>query len=443
MKLEDSSQFTLWAKWSINLFVQARILADVPLAFPQYPLLGPATLTADKEWWDRQAKSNTIKALREEQIFRPLPRVELKWDATETTLDEKTFKAKEKAAAKEYHESKAHFEKIYDLEFAKTLAFLKMETRRTVYEKLKDSLGLHFISATNVAAYGDAVGLLNEVHQFTPTDNEARKAHLISSFWDSSFQKEGTNDLAVWINYVTTAVHDLEQVGEVVSEASKTSRLLTALPIEIFREFKISRGVKPNKWTETVASLRVYAMIPEIAVQLTQLSTSRAHRPEGSVFAAIGGQRETCRNFQKGNCARTDCKYLHPGDGSQRFATCKHCNKEGHPSEKCWRKFPEQKPAPGKKSTFAPKNANVVLQVVQEAIDNGQTKVDLQALLKALKNDPARCFAFRALSPQQQDVPPQVQVVLPQAQDPSVQVLQDLEQEVHLQWAINFHLSNQ
>jgi hypothetical protein len=272
MKLEDSSQFTLWAKWSINLFVQARILADVPLAFPQYPLLGPATLTADKEWWDRQAKSNTIKALREEQIFRPLPRVELKWDATETTLDEKTFKAKEKAAAKEYHESKAHFEKIYDLEFAKMLAFLKMETRRTVYEKLKDSLGLHFISATNVAAYGDAVGLLNEVHQFTPTDNEARKAHLISSFWDSSFQKEGTNDLAVWINYVTTAVHDLEQVGEVVSEASKTSRLLTALPIEIFREFKISRGVKPNKWTETVASLRVYAMIPEIQLLCSSLN---------------------------------------------------------------------------------------------------------------------------------------------------------------------------
>ena len=86
-------------------------------------------------------------------------------------------------------------------------------------ESIKASLGPHYQSALKVTTYGDAMGLYNQVEKFNPSDKEARKGLLIAQFWEAYFQKEGANDLAVWINYITTSVYDLEQLGEAISDA--------------------------------------------------------------------------------------------------------------------------------------------------------------------------------------------------------------------------------
>ena len=91
----------------------------------------------------------------------------------------------------------------FQSEFTKTLEYLKSETRRTVFESIKASLGPHYQSALKVTTYGDAMGLYNQIEKFNPSDKEARKGLLIAQFWDACFQKEGANDLAVWINYIT------------------------------------------------------------------------------------------------------------------------------------------------------------------------------------------------------------------------------------------------
>ena len=440
IRLEDATQYIPWAKWAISLFVQARILADLPTSIPHYPLGGPATLAADLEWWTRSTKQETIKVLRDDAITRPQLRRELKCSPDETPQEKKAFAIRETAAMKDNAEAIAVYTKVYDLEFKRTMDFLKTETRRTIFASLKNSLGDHYLSALQVATYGDALSLFQEVHKFMPSDSQVRKAHLISKFWDSTFQREGSNDLAVWINYVTTAVHDLEQLGEATSDASKTSKLQTALPIEIFREFKIAHGSKAHKWDETVADLRVYAMIPEIADQLTQLSSSRSHRPEGSVFGAVATPKEPCRNFQRGLCTRDDCRYLHAGVALKPQAgPCKHCGRDGHPSEKCWGKFPNLRPArggDGKKKLGNAKNAEVVMQIVQDAVDNGQTKVDLQALLKALKSDPAKVFGLTVRQQQQ------VQVEHVQEPVPDLFMMEDLHLHVR-KWAREMQLQDQ
>ena len=181
-------------------------------------------------------------------------------------------------------------------------------------------------------------------------------------------------------------------------------------------------------------------MIPEIADQLTQLSSSRSHRPEGSVFGAVATPKEPCRNFQRGLCTRDDCRYLHAGVALKPQAgPCKHCGRDGHPSEKCWGKFPNLRPArggDGKKKLGNAKNAEVVMQIVQDAVDNGQTKVDLQALLKALKSDPAKVFGLTVRQQQQ------VQVEQLQESVPDLFMMEDLHLHVR-KWAREMQLQDQ
>jgi hypothetical protein len=47
------------------------------------------------------------------------------------------------------------------------------------------------------------------------------------------------------------------------------------------------------------------------------------------------------------------------------------------------------------------KSAEVVLQIVQDALDSGQQTFDLKSLLKALKSDPAKVFGV-VIAPSQQ-----------------------------------------
>ena len=386
IRLDDATQYLAWAKWAITIFTKTRLLEEVPLDLPNYPLDGPRTLASDKEWWERRSKQETIKTLKDDGVIRPHLRLEVKFDdAPEgTVMDKKAWAKKETTAMAVNAEVLIQYVKVYDAEFLKTTAFLKEEARRNVFEALKQTLGHHYLSAIDVVKYGDALALLKEVHKFMPSDKEARKATLINQLWSSTFQQEGTNDLAVWINYLTTAVHELKLLGENTSDASKTSKLLSTLPLEIFETFKIVHGTKVKNFEETVSDLRTYSSFPEISSKLTQLSTSRAHRPEGSVFVSGATQKEVCRNFLKGKCSGSDCGRLHPSDAAptakRSYEPCKHCGKDGHPPEKCWDKFPSLKPPRGaslSKQTV-PKNAEVVMQIVQDAVDNGQTKVDLQ-----------------------------------------------------------------
>ena len=165
IRLEDATQYIPWAKWAISLFVQARILADLPTSIPHYPLGGPATLAADLEWWTRSTKQETIKVLRDDAITRPQLRRELKCGPDETPQEKKAFAiARETAAMKDNAEAIAVYTKVYDLEFKRTMDFLKTETRRTIFASLKNSLGDHYLSALQVATYGDALSLFQEVH---------------------------------------------------------------------------------------------------------------------------------------------------------------------------------------------------------------------------------------------------------------------------------------
>ena len=147
IRLDDATQYVPWAIWAIDLFIQARLLEDVALTLPHYPLGGPATLDADKEWWLRHTKQETIKILRDDAIVRPHIRPPVKFDANETDLVQKVFLHREATAAKENADALAAFKKVYDQEFKKTIDYLKTEARRAIFEKLKKSLGHHYQSA--------------------------------------------------------------------------------------------------------------------------------------------------------------------------------------------------------------------------------------------------------------------------------------------------------
>ena len=225
VRLEDATQFDSWSKWAINLFVHARILEDVDTAQPHYPIGGKATLVADTEWWHRLAKQQAIKVLKDDGVCRPILRIEIKYDKDDTVLTKAIFDKKEATAMKANKEAIETFNFQFQTEFTKTLNYLKGETKRTIFEAIQASLGLHYQSALQVTTYGDAMGLFLQVEKFNPSDKESRRGLLINQFWEATFQKEGANDLAVWINYITTTVNDLEQLGEKISEASRTSRL--------------------------------------------------------------------------------------------------------------------------------------------------------------------------------------------------------------------------
>jgi hypothetical protein len=239
-----------------------------------------------------------------------------------------------------------------------------------------------------------------------PSDTEARKAALISKFWAASFEVEGANDVALWINYISMSVHDLGMLGETISDASKVARLQTPLPLGIFREYKIANSSKGLEYKDAEANLREYAQIPEVAEQLRQLSTTRRHRPEGSIFGAATLPKEECRNFIKGKCDRgTFCRYSHGGKSPSLKEGCKHCGRT-HESDKCWTKFPHLRPAKPRGDKFAhpKKDTEVVMQIITDAMDNGQQKIDLQTLLMALKKDQAaKLFTFAAQERKQDD----------------------------------------
>ena len=296
-----------------------------------------------------------------------------------TSLDKKQWTAKEAKAVKINGVLQADYKLAYKNEYDKFMKFLKDEKRRTIYHALKASLGDHYLSAAKVAIFANAASLLEEVNKFMPTETEARKATLISKFWAATFESEGENDIAVWINYISTSVHDLGKLGETISDASKVSRLQSSLPLGIFREYKIANSAKGLSYADAEEHLRTHAQIAKVAAQLKQLSSTRRHRAEGSVFGAAAQRRDVqpgaCYDFANGVCDRGDsCKFSHK---TQDVPTCSYCNKHGHLQENCWAKYPEKKGAQGNRKARAGqkravppvKGNGLVMQLIQDAVD--------------------------------------------------------------------------
>ena len=406
VKLIDATQYPTWSVWTIGLFQQERLLEDLKTTMPHYPLGGPAILKEDADWWARKTKEATIKTLKEDGITRPPLKEAEEFDVATTTLDKKNFEAKEKKLVKIYTASISVYQALFEAEFHKSMIFLKGEKRRYLYQLIKASLGDHYSSAIKVAAFGDPSSLLQEVQKFMPSDVEARRGALICKFWEATFEVEGENDVQVWINYISTSVHDLGLLGETISAPSMISRLQTPLPIAIFSQYTIANAAKGLTFADAVEALRVFSQNASVASQLKQLSSTRRHRPEGSVFGAAGQRRgapSVCFDFANGLCERgAECKFLHTK--SQDLVVCKHCGKHGHAHDDCWTKFPEKrtasrnrKPRDGYKSTSKPVKGNgMVMQLIQDAVDNKRESVDLATLMGALKERPARLFTFTA-----------------------------------------------
>jgi hypothetical protein len=365
-------------------------------------------MKGDDEWWARKAKEATVKSLKDDGIMRPPNRVAEEFEDVVTTLEKKQWIAKEAKAVKSNGLLQADYKLAYKNEYDKFMKFLKDEKRRIIYHALKASLGDHYLSAAKVAIFANAASLLEEVNKFMPTETEARKATLISKFWAATFESEGENDIAVWINYISTSVHDLGKLGENISDASKVSRLQSSLPLGIFREYKIANSAKGLSYADAEEHLRAHAQIAEVAAQLKQLSSTRRHRAEGSVFGAAAQRRDmqqaACFDFANGVCDRGDsCRFSH--SNTQEVPTCKHCNKRGHTQDNCWAKYPEKKGAqrsrkPRAALNQAPVKANgSVMQLIQDAVHNKRESVDLATLVDALKEQqrPARLFKITAV----------------------------------------------
>ena len=406
VKLIDATQYPTWSVWTIGLFQQERLLEDLKTTMPHYPLGGPAILKEDADWWARKTKEATIKTLKEDGITRPPLKEAEEFDVATTTLDKKNFEAKEKKLVKIYTASISVYQALFEAEFHKSMIFLKGEKRRYLYQLIKASLGDHYSSAIKVAAFGDPSSLLQEVQKFMPSDVEARRGALICKFWEATFEVEGENDVQVWINYISTSVHDLGLLGETISAPSMISRLQTPLPIAIFSQYTIANAAKGLSFADAVEALRAFSQNASVVSQLKQLSSTRRHRPEGSVFGAAGQRRgapSVCFDFANGLCERgADCKFLHTK--SQDLVACKHCGKHGHAHDDCWTKYPEKKtasrnrkPRDGHKSASKPVKGNgMVMQLIQDAVDNKRESVDLATLMGALKERPARLFTFTA-----------------------------------------------
>ena len=409
VRLTDATQYATWSMWAIGLFQQARLLEDIKPTMPHYPQGGAATMKGDDEWWARRVKEATVKSLKDDGFVRPPVREAEDFDDAVTSLDKKQWQARENKKMKANGVLQADYKLAYKNEYGKFMQFLKDEQRRSIYHALKASLGEHYSSAAKVAIFGNAASLLEEVNKFMPTDSEARKATLIAKFWAATFETEGENDIAVWINYISTSVHDLEQLGESISDASKVTRLQTPLPLAIFREYKIANSAKGLAYKDAEENLRVHAQIAEVAHQLKQLSTTRRHRAEGSVYGAAAQHRDAqpgaCFDFANGVCDRGDsCKFSH--NKAQDVPLCKHCGKRGHVQDNCWEKYPDKKPPKGALRNRKPlartnqrpvKGNGLVMQIVQEAVDNNRESVDLAVLIAALKERPARLFTFTAV----------------------------------------------
>jgi len=195
------------------------LLEDILPTMPHYPLGGADTMKGDDEWWARKAKEATVKSLKDDGIMRPPNRLAEEFEDVVTTLEKKQWIAKEAKAVKSNGLLQADYKLAYKNEYDKFMKFLKDEKRRIIYHALKASLGDHYLSAAKVAIFANAASLLEEVNKFMPTETEARKATLISKFWAATFESEGENDIAVWINYISTSVHDLGKLGENISDA--------------------------------------------------------------------------------------------------------------------------------------------------------------------------------------------------------------------------------
>ena len=319
-----------------------------------------------------------------------------------TTLDKRTWDSKEKKLVKEADLRIADYKLLFETEYKKSMEFLKDEKRRVLYQLIRSSLGDHYSSAAKVAEFANPSSLLQQVLKFMPADNEARRGALICKFWESKFEDEGENDIQVWINYISTSVHDLGLLGEVISETSKVARLQAPLPLAIFSQYIIANSSKGLAYKDAVEALSVFSQNAAVASQLKQLSTNRRHRPEGSVFGAAGQQdsKEPCRNFARGTCRSNACKYSHDKQQvkQQQLTQCKHCNNNGHNEDNCWTKYPDRRPT-SRRGGFEkqrPKANASVLQIVQEAVDNKRQTIDVESLVDALQQRNARLFTFKA-----------------------------------------------
>jgi hypothetical protein len=139
VKLIDATQYPTWSVWTIGLFQQERLLEDLQTTMPNYPLGGPAILKADKEWWARKTKEITIKTLKEDGFTRPPTKIADDHDGAVTTLDKKTWDAKEKKLAKEADVRIADYKLLFEAEYKKGMEFLKDEKRRILYQLIKSS----------------------------------------------------------------------------------------------------------------------------------------------------------------------------------------------------------------------------------------------------------------------------------------------------------------
>ena len=276
--------------------------------------------------------------------------------------------------------------------------FLKEAARGRLWCKIVASLSDFYQSAVGQVVYGDAGKLLEEIDAFMTKDQHGHKARLIVEFWAATFEVEGCNDLTKWIHYVNSTVRRLVALEETISETSKVAMFTSALPKDIFGQFKIALFGKTPTWEELLVSVRAYANVAEIQEQLKNLSSAHAktahHRPAG-VFNINGQESKTqgktdleaCRNFLKGTCTRAaSCRYSHAmgkgGATPAAAAECVHCNGR-HNSAACWQKFPLLKPQ--RRPRGAARDPAAVLALVTELLHSSPeaSTADVLALLSS------------------------------------------------------------
>jgi len=134
---------------------------------------------------------------------------------------------------------------------------------------------------------------------------------------------------------------DIEEYGpeEKISENLKRHYLFKGLPSEFDTAISVLKlPSSKHSWTETKDYLREYcATNKNCPGKPKHGKGKKSNHVYNAMDAPAGAKSEVCRNFTRGKCSRTNCKFQHPAElpNQKKTMKCFNCDKTGHMKREC------------------------------------------------------------------------------------------------------------
>ena len=225
------------------------------------------------------------------------------------------------------------------------------EDRRAAWGAITSSLSNRYLLETRKTKLGEVEELLRSLRGRFYRDSTVTKEALKKKLRDSHL--ENFNSLDAFLDDFDITVSRLEELGIDYDEDEQRSLIFKGLTPEyepIVTHFNLQE--RPSSTAFVINKLRDYEA-QHLSTQKKQRTNEHAYSTSSNRDNTNTVSRVPCRDHIKGKCRRGNrCRFLHiqrpnspnSNNSQGQRPTCKHCNKQGHTEDKCWKKHPHLRP---------------------------------------------------------------------------------------------------